>query len=681
MKNPLLNIEQFPDYQAILPEHASSAIQQLCHEVKQQIEDLLESAPLSWTTYEQLEKIENRLSKAWSPVSHLHSVTNTKAWRAAYQACQPVIALFGAQMSQHTGLYHFYCGLRDSKAFDKYEAVKKKLILDAIRDFELSGVSLSDEKKAEYQKLVQAASELYTTFSNNLLDATQAFHLHITDKKELDGIPESALSLYRQLAEQNAVDGFWITLDFPSYYPAMTYANNRQLRQTLYQAYVTRASDQGPQAGEFDNTEVIKAIMAIRAQLAELLGFKNYAELSLANKMAQSPQQVITFLDDLVAKSRPQALQEFSELQVYTEKTLGLPTLEPWDVAFASEKLKQDEYAISQEQLRDYFPVPNVTEGLFSIVNQLFGVTFAENITLSKWHDDVLSYTVKNAEGEEIAYFYMDLYARQGKNGGAWMNGAIDKIDSTLTQQKPVAYLTCNFIPPTDGNPAYLSHDEVVTLFHEFGHGLHHMLTQVKHSALSGINGVEWDAVELPSQFMENFCFEKAVLQAMSAHRDDGTALPDELFDKLTLSKNYHAALMMVRQLEFSLFDMKIHADYNIDHPEDVMTTLATVRDYVAVTPSSPEARFPMSFSHIFAGGYAAGYFSYKWAEVLSADAFSRFEEEGVYNKAVGLSFKKEILEKGASRTAMENFVAFRGREPDITALLRHNGIVESISS
>lgn len=680
MSNPLLEIKQFPDYHAIKPEHALPAIEQLCETSRQQIETLLAEAPVNWATYEQLEAIDDKLGKAWSPISHLHSVTNTEAWRAAYQDCQPVISLYGAEMSQHSGLYQFYCGLRDGADFADYNVAQKKLITDAIRDFELSGVNLPDEKKADYQKLVQATSELYTTFSNNLLDSTQAFHLHITDVAELDGIPDSALSLYRQLAEQNDVDGYWITLDFPSYFPALTYATHRDLRETLYRAYITRASELSND-GEFDNTETIKAIMALRADIAELLGFANYADLSLANKMAQSPQQVITFLDDLVAKSRPQALQEFSELQVYAEKTLGLPTLAPWDVAFASEKLKQDEYAISQEQLRDYFPVPNVTKGLFSIVNQLFGVTFAENTTLSKWHDDVVSYTVKNAEGEEIAYFYMDLYARQGKNGGAWMNGAIDKIDSTLTQQKPVAYLTCNFIPPTDGNPAYLSHDEVVTLFHEFGHGLHHMLTQVKYSALSGINGVEWDAVELPSQFMENFCFEKAVLQGMSAHRKTGEKLPDELFDKITRSKNYHSALMMVRQLEFSLFDMKIHADYDADNPQDVMTTLAAVRDYVAVTPSPSYARFPMSFSHIFAGGYAAGYFSYKWAEVLSADAFSRFEEEGVYNKTVGLSFKKEILEKGASRTAMENFVAFRGRAPEIAALLRHNGIAESVST
>lgn len=675
MMNPLLHIEQFPDYSAIQPEHALPAIQQLCDDSKTMIDELIATSAANWQTYEQLEAIDDKLSKAWSPISHLHSVTNTDEWREAYQACQQIIALYGAEMSQHTGLYQFYQRLAESVEFSGYTAAQKKLVNDAIRDFELSGVNLADEKKAEYQKLVQASSELHTTFSNNLLDATQAFHCHITDVNELAGLPDSALALYQQLAEQNDVSGYWITLDFPSYFPILTYADNRALREKLYHAYLTRASETGPNAGEFDNTEVIKAIMGIRSELADLLGFSNYAELSLANKMAKSPQQVISFLDDLVAKSRPQGQQEFAELVTYAKTHLAMETLAPWDIAYVSEKLKQAEYAISQEQLRDYFPVPKVTEGLFEIAGQLFDIRFEANQSLSCWHDDVVSYTIKNNDDEAIAYFYMDLYARQGKNGGAWMNGAIDKIDSALIQQKPVAYLTCNFIPPTAGDVAYLSHEEVVTLFHEFGHGLHHMLTQVTHSPLSGINGVEWDAVELPSQFMENFCFEQSVLESMSAHRDSGEKLPVDLFNKLTAAKNYHSALMMLRQLEFSLFDMKIHAEYDAENPEDVMQTLATVRSYVAVTPSPDYARFPMSFSHIFAGGYAAGYFSYKWAEVLSADAFSRFEEEGVYNKAVGLDFKHEVLEKGSSRTAMQNFIAFRGREPEITALLRHNGI------
>lgn len=669
--NPLLNITQFPDYTAIQPEHALPAIQTLCEQSKTQTEQLLQNAPATWATYEQLEVIDDKLSKAWSPVSHLHSVMNTDEWRSAYAECQPIISQYGAEMSQHSGLYAFYCQLRDNNEFAEYDRSQQKLITDAIRDFELSGVNLAEEKKAEYQKLVQSASELYTTFSNNVLDATQAFHLHITDKTELAGIPDSALALYRQLAEQNDVEGYWITLDFPSYYPALTYAENRQLRQTLHHAYATRASDIGPNAGEFDNTPVIDAIMTVREDIATLLGFEHYADLSLANKMAKSPNQVIAFLDDLVAKSRPQAQTEYDTLKQYAVKQLELSDFQAWDVSYAAEKLKQAEYAISQEQLREYFPVPKVMRGLFDIVSQLFGVSFEKNPHLSKWHDDVDAYTVKSND-TEIAYFYLDLYARQGKNGGAWMNGAVDKLTNSQQQQLPIAYLVCNFIPPTDGQPAYLSHDEITTLFHEFGHGLHHMLTKVNYSALSGINGVEWDAVELPSQFMENFCFEHDVLSHMSEHRQTKTPLPDDLYEKLIAAKNFQSAMMMVRQLEFSLFDMKLHTEKDA---ADVMQTLHAVQDYVSVTPSPAYSRFPMAFSHIFAGGYAAGYFSYKWAEVLSADAFARFEEEGVYNTAVGQAFKHEILERGASRTAMENFVAFRGREPNIDALLRHNGI------
>ncbi len=673
--NPLLHVEQFPDYARIAPKHALPAIEMLCESAKKRVDEVLANEPVAWSTYEKLEEIDDKLGKAWSPISHLHSVTNTDEWRQAYQACQPIISQYSAEMSQHSGLYQFYCGLRDSQEFAAYTAAQKKLVADAIRDFELSGVSLSDEKKSEYQALVKSASELYTTFSHNVLDATQAFHLHITDEAELAGIPESALALYRQLAEENGVEGFWLTLDFPSYFPALTYADNRALREKLYYAYNTRASELGENGGTFDNAPVIEAILAVRSDLAELLGFANYAELSLATKMAESPAHVIQFLDDLVAKSKEQGAQEYAELLTYAAEVLDISDVKPWDVAYVSEKLKQAEYAISQEQLRNYFPVPKVSEGLFAIVGRLFDVQFEATPTLSTWHDDVLSYTVKNAHGDDIAYFYMDLYARQGKNGGAWMNGAIDKINSPLIKQLPVAYVTCNFIPPTEGNVAYLSHSEVVTLFHEFGHALHHMLTTVPHSALSGINGVEWDAVELPSQFMENFCFERDVLRDMSEHRETGEQLSDELFDKLIAAKNFHSALMMLRQLEFSLFDMKTHAFYDAHNPKNVMQTWAEVRDYVAVTESPDYARFPMSFSHIFAGGYAAGYFSYKWAEVLSADAFSRFEEEGVYNEQVGQSFKSEILERGSSRTAMENFVAFRGREPNVEALLRHNGI------
>jgi len=669
--NPLLNIEQFPDYDAIRPEHALPAIKYLCATCKKAIDDLLTQGT-DWGTYESIEVIDNKLSKAWSPISHLHSVMNNDEWRQAYQKCQPIIAQYGAEMAQHSGLYAFYCALKASAAFAEFDSAQQKLINDAIRDFKLSGVDLPDSKKAEYQQLIKASSELSTTFTNHLLDATQAFHIHITDESYLAGIPRSAKALYRQLAKQNDVDGYWISLDFPAYYPALTYADSRELRRKLHYAYATRASDIGPHANEFDNTDIIDAMMGLRRDLAALLGFSHYADLSLANKMARSTSQVMKFLRDLGKKSKPQAQKEYADLQAYAAKHLGLATLQPWDIAYVSEKLKQHHFALSQEQLREYFPVPKVIDGLFAITSKLFDVTFDKNHTLSTWHDDVETFSVKNSLGQVIAYFYMDLYARQGKNGGAWMNGAVDHIDSRVLQQKAVVYLTCNFIPPTGDEVAYLSHDEVSTLFHEFGHGLHHMLTTVKYAPISGINGVEWDAVELPSQFMENFCFERQVLVGLSQHRETGKPLPDDLFDKIRASKNYHSALAMLRQIEFSLFDMSIHTSRETP---DIMQNLAAIHQEIAVIPMAEYSRFPMSFSHIFSGSYAAGYFSYKWAEVLSADAFSRFEEEGVYNKAVGGLFKQEILERGASRSAMDNFIAFRGREPDIGALLLHSGI------
>ncbi|MPV85886.1 M3 family metallopeptidase [Ostreibacterium oceani] len=673
--NPLLTTEQFPNYSAILPEHALPAITQLCQDSKKRIAELAEQSPATWATYEAIEAIDNQLAKAWTPISHLHSVNNTQPWRQAYQDCQQILSKYSAEMSQHTGLYRFYQALQASNDFSAYDTARQKLINDAIRDFELSGVNLSDEDKNTYQGLVQQSSELYTTFSNNVLDATQAFHLHLTDEADLAGIPESAKALYRQLAAQQAVDGFWLTLDFPSYVPAITYADNRHLRETLYNAFVTRASDQGPHANQFDNHNVVEAILSTRADIATLLGFDNYAALSLANKMAKSADEVLDFLYDLVERAKPIAENEFAELKAFAQANLGLETLAPWDVAYASEKLKEAEYAISQEQLREYFPVPHVMQGMLGITEHLFGVSFSQNNEINTWHPDVTCYTVLDADKTPIAYFCMDLYARQGKNAGAWMNGAIDKIHSSHIQQLPVAYLTCNFIPPVGDAPAYLSHDEILTLFHEFGHGIHHMLTEINHSAISGINGVEWDAVELPSQFMENFCYQKTVLTDMSCHQTTSEPLPDALFDKLIAAKNFHAALMMLRQLEFSIFDMRLHHEYNSDNPVDVMTVLHAVREQVAVTPSADYARFPMSFSHIFSGGYAAGYFSYKWAEILSADAFSRFEEEGVYNTDVGEAFKREILARGASRSAMENFIAFRGRKPTIDALLRHHGM------
>lgn len=672
--NPLLTIEQFPDYSQINAEHALPAIEQTLIESKKAIDNILKTSDVNWQTYAELEAIDDKLSKVYSPISHLHSVNNNEAWRAAYETCQQRVAEYSAEMSQYTPLYQFYCGLKLSAEFTQLTAEQQRVIDNAIRDFELSGVGLNEDNKTEYRELVKSLSQLSMSFSNNVLDATQSFGVHITDIRQLDGIPDSAVQLFAQLATQKELDGYWISLDFPAYHPTLTYANDRELRKQLYDAYVTRASELGPNAGEFDNGKLIPSIVELRAKLAKLLGFTSYAELSLANKMADSPTVVMNFLNELVAKSKPAAEKEFAELTAFASSELGIAELLPWDIAFASEKLSQAKYQISQEQLRDYFPVAKVLQGLFAITEKLFNVQFEEINTLSKWHEDVSGFAVKD-KGQVIAYFYLDLYARQGKQGGAWMNGAIDKIKSSYIEQLPVAYLTCNFIPPTGGNESYLSHDEVLTLFHEFGHGLHHMLTKVEHSPISGINGVEWDAVELPSQFMENFCYLKEVLVNMTAHRQTGEALPDTLFDKLEASKNFQSALMMLRQLEFAIFDMQIHANAEIATGEDVIALLNKIKEQVAVIPSSHYNRFPMSFSHIFAGGYAAGYYSYKWAEVLSSDAFSRFEEEGVFNPAIGSAFKKEVLERGASRSANDNFIAFRGRQPSVDALLRHSGI------
>lgn len=675
--NPLLIDSQFPDFAAITPAHALPAIKALCQSSKAEIEALTQTENPTWQDYEQLESIHDRLNKAFTPISHLFAVTSTEAWREAYTDSQAVMTQYNAEMSQHQGLYQFYLRLRDADDFAKLSKAQQKLVHDAIFNFELSGVGLPEADKVEYQKMASALSQLSTSFSNNVLDATESFVLHL-DENEADclkGVPETALALYRQNAKDNGHDGFDITLDFPSYLPILTYAEDADLRKTLYDAYITRASDQGPDAGMFDNTETIAAILSLRHDLANLLGFTHYSDLSLADKMAKQPERVLTFLNDLVAKTKPKGEAEFAALQDFAKKTLNLDKLNPWDIAYVSEKLKEKEYALSDEMLRLYFPVDKVLTGLFALTKQLFGVEFAPNHEISTWHPDVLTYTVLE-EGVPIAYFYLDLYARKGKRGGAWMNNAVDKMHSSNKQQLPVAYLVCNFMPPTDGKPAYLSHDEISTLFHEFGHGLHHMLSKIPYVAQSGINGVEWDAVELPSQFMENFCYDFEVLQSMSAHQQTGEPLPQAIFTQLLRAKNFHSALMMLRQLEFSLFDMAIHHQDKED-TRDVLTVLDDVRQAVAVTPSVDYARFPMAFSHIFAGGYAAGYYSYKWAEVLSADAFSRFEEEGVKNPSTGRAFRDEILARGSSRTALENFVAFRGREPDVNALLRHLAIID----
>ncbi|MDY0137998.1 MAG: M3 family metallopeptidase, partial [Thiomicrospira sp.] len=552
---------------------------------------------------------------------------------------------------------------------------QKKVVDNALRDFRLSGIDLAPEQQAQYKRISQRLSQLTSQFGNQVLKSTQAWSKHITDATELAGLPESAIGLLAQYAQQKQLDGWRVTLDFPSYLAVMTHADHRALREEVYRAYATRASDQADNKA-FDNSANIEEIRQLRHELAVLLGFNNYAERSLATKMVESTDQVIGFLRDLGQKAKPQAERELRTLREFAASQLGIDDLQPWDVTYASEKLQQQTLSLSQEQLKPYFPVERVLSGLFKLVETLFGVKTQAVNGVSIWHDDVRFYQLLNEHNQVIAGFYLDLYARENKRGGAWMDVVTSRwrhADGAL--QAPVAYLVCNFTPPIGDKPACLTHDEVTTLFHEFGHGLHHMLTEMEHLEVSGINGVPWDAVELPSQFMENFCWEREGLDLISAHIDTGESLPNDLFESLKQSRHFQTAMMLARQLEFSLFDFLLHAEYDPTKAESVQSVIDRVRAEVAVIQPPSYQRFAHSFSHIFAGGYAAGYFSYKWAEVLSADAFGLFEETGILNPETGRKFKNTILAAGGSVDPMVLFKAFRGREPQIDALLRHSGI------
>jgi len=536
-------------------------------------------------------------------------------------------------------------------------------------------VDLPEDKKARYKEIQQKLSSLSSKFSDNVLDATQAWKKHIIDAQQLQGLPESALGQAKQTATADNLPGWMLTLEFPCYFAVMTYADNRELRQEIHEAYITRASDQGPNADQWDNSQNMEEILALRHEKAQLLGFANFAELSLATKMAPDPQAVLQFLKELAAKSKPIAQREYQELQAFAQDKLGLSELQPWDVLYTSEKLRQDKYAISQEELKAYFPEPKVVSGLFEIVKRLYGLDIREVKDVETWHKDVRFYEIKDNQGRLRGQFFLDLFARPHKRGGAWMAECQCRRKTSAGIQTPVAYLTCNFSAPVGNDPALFTHYEVTTLFHEFGHGLHHMLTQVDYLEVSGINGVAWDAVELPSQFMENWCWEKDALDLIAGHYQTGDALPETLRQRLLAAKNFQSAMQMVRQLEFALFDFRLHLEYNPQHGGRIQQTLDEVRRDVAVVKPAALNRFQHSFSHIFAGGYAAGYYSYKWAEVLSADAFSKFEETGIFNQDTGRAFLTNILEKGGSKEPLELFKAFRGREPKIDALLRHSGI------
>ena len=670
--NPLYHPPAAPDFARIKPEHVD-AIFAIIKENRAEAERLAVLPAPTWDTLMQpLERMANRLAKAVSPISHLHGVMSSDAWRAAYEKILPELAAYGTDLAQHNGLYQAVRALKASGEYPRLSAAQQKVIDDSLESFARHGVALPDDAKAEFRANSQRLTELASRFSNNVLDATNAWQLPLADDARLSGLPEAIKPLLAALARQRDMDGYCLTLDAPVVIPVLTYADDRELRETVYRAYNARASELADD-GQYDNAAIIEETMRLRARQAEILGYADYAALSVADKMAKQPQAVFTFLNDLVDKSKAAGEAEMAALSDYAARELSLADLAPWDVAYAAEKLRQAQYALSQEDLRPYFPISTVIDGLFAISQRLFGVHFRANHSLSTWHKDVLAYDVLNADGSLRAQFYLDPYARAKKRGGAWMDGAVSRFRDNGVLQLPVAYLVCNFTPPVGDSEACLTHQEVTTLFHEFGHGLHHMLTDVDIYSISGINGVEWDAVEQPSQFMENYCYDREALAGMTRHKDSGAPLPDELYNKLIAAKNFQSAMAMLRQLEFALFDFRYHS--GTAWRDDPLAVHAAVRAAVAVTPAYAANRFPMQFSHIFAGGYAAGYYSYKWAEVLSADSFAAFEEEGVFNPATGARFRDEILATGGSRPSMASFIAFRGREPRVDALLQQSGI------
>ncbi len=677
MNNTLLENTRLPQFSKISPEHIEPAITHLLEEARAVVASCLASqTSYTWENLiAPIEAIEDRLNRAWSPVSHLNAVMNNDALRQAYNACLPKLSEYSTEMGQNAALFKAYCGLAESAEFNQLAKAQQRIINNGLRDFTLSGIDLPPAQQQRYKEISLELSALASKFEENVLDATNAWSKHLTHQEALAGLPDSALQQAKQAAEQKGLEGWLISLQFPSYSAVMTYADDRNLLAEHYTAFATRASDQGPQAGQWDNTELMAKILALRHEKAVLLGYANYAELSLAAKMAHQPADVINFLEDLAKKSRHQAQQDYAELTAFAQQHCHIAALEVWDIAYVSEKMRLHLYDLSQEIVKAYFPITRVLPGLFAVVEKLYGLIITEETEFDSWHPEARFFAIHDKHQHLRGHFFIDLYARQDKRGGAWMDDCVGRRKTIEGIQTPVAYLVCNFTPPTGTEPALLTHDEVTTLFHEFGHGLHHLMTQVDYLGVSGINGVEWDAVELPSQFMENWCWEKEALALLSGHYQTGEALPDELFAKMLAAKNFQAGMLMVRQLEFSLFDFKIHLDYDPAKGDGIAEILAQVRQQVSVVQPPKFNRFAHSFSHIFAGGYAAGYYSYKWAEVLSSDAFSLFEEKGIFDPDTGHEFLSHILEQGGSDTAMNLFINFRGREPAIDALLRHNGI------
>ena len=673
MFNPVLFRESLPLFDQIKPDHISPAIESILKEANTLIHSLREmSSPPSWDNFvEPIEMISEKISRAWGQIEHLNAVVNSENLRKAYNDNLIKLTEFYTNLSQDESLYKKYQSLKNSETFNSLTSSQKRVIDNVLREFKLGGAELNEGEKKRFKVIQEKLAKLSTQFEENILDATNEFSIFVDHVDELSGIPEENIKKARAEAKEDKKEGYKFTLHFPSYLPVMQYADSRALREKLYHGYATRASELA--SPKFDNTNLIEEILALRYESSKLLGFKHFTEMSLVSKMAKSSEEVITFLMDLANKAKPFALKDMDELKSFA-KTLKIEKLEAWDVAYVSEKLRQAKYSFSENEVKQYFPEHRVLEGLFKVVETIFKLKIIKS-DAPIWHKDVSFYSIKNENNELVGQFYFDLYARNHKRGGAWMDEAISRYKNSLGSSHPVAFLTCNFSSPSDNKPALFSHDDVITLFHEFGHGLHHMLTKVDDYSISGIKGVEWDAVELPSQFMENFCWEWDVVKHMTEHVDNKNPLPKSLFDKMIEAKNFQSGMQTLRQIEFSLFDIRLHTEYSDQNKINPLKLLETIRDEIAVVRPPSWNRFPNSFSHIFAGGYAAGYYSYKWAEVLASDAFSLFEEEGILSSHAGQKFQNEVLSRGGSRPAMESFVAFRGREPNVDALLRHSGM------
>lgn len=670
---PLLKQSQFTAFNEIKISDIKQSVETLISSNSDALINLLAIETKGWENFiDPLEQLENNLNNLWSPVRHLNSVLSSDELRSVYEECITLLTEYSTDLSQHTGLFKAYQAVHNSAEFADYNDAKKKTISDALLQFKLSGVALNKEDKKRYKQIQQKLSQLKTSFENNVLDSTQAFEKIVKDVTILDGIPQDALAMFQQSAQQKKKTGYRLTLDMPHYIAIITYANKQALRKEFYTAFTTRASEFAKD--DWDNSQLMVDILHLRKEKAKLLGFKDYAELSLQTKMADSAQQAEEFLKDLAAKAQDSAKQDFAELHEFAQQ-LGMLEVNAWDIAWLSERLKQQKHSISDQEIKAYLPENKVITGLFTIINKLFDVSITENQdNIQVWHSDVKFFDVKNNQNETMAHFYLDLYARDKKRGGAWMDESKNRFFNAHQKQLPIAYLTCNLTPPIGKQQALFSHDEVITLFHEFGHGIHQMFTKIDEPSVSGINGVEWDAVELPSQFMENWCWSEEGLAMITAHHETGEKMLPELIAKMLKAKNFQSGMQLLRQVEFALFDLDIHQK-TIQEAGDIQKSLDSIRKDIAVVVPPKNNRFQHSFSHIFAGGYSAGYYSYKWAEVLSADVFAAFEEEGLFNKTVGQRYKRCILEKGGSRPAIQSFECFRGRGPTIEALLRHNSI------